>query len=78
MDYLPLACFGVALNMYEGRWRLDGVPWEDATTTLYWLPLGEHLIEFDNVAGYLTPAPQTVFLGSGYNDPLPARYVWIY
>jgi uncharacterized repeat protein (TIGR03803 family) len=73
-SYTQLASFHVDLTPNGAQWRLDGGPWQFTTATLNNLPLGNHLVEFNDYLGYITPPSETVTLVSGSNPTLTRSY----
>ncbi len=65
--YTALASLNITLAPSSARWRLDGGPWQDTSTTLNNLSLGTHTVEYSDLSGYITPASESVSLVSGAN-----------
>lgn len=57
------------------RWRVDGGEWRESGHTLKGLPLGDHLLEFKSVSGWITPPNQTVSIVSGQTTHATGTYI---
>jgi hypothetical protein len=57
--------------------QLDGGPWQPAGTLLTGLSPGNHVVGFNPVSGWVTPASQTVTLTNGQTNILGANYFMI-
>ncbi len=67
-SYTPLASLSVSLTPNYAQWRIDGGAWQNTTTTLNALSLGNHTIDYSTISGYITPASETVALVIGANS----------
>ncbi len=55
-------------------WRVDGGAWRASQTVVGNLSAGSHAVDFKPVAGWTTPAGQTVTVAAGQTASLSARY----
>ena len=46
-------------------WSVDGGSWQAGGTTVSGLTVGPHTVAFNNIAGWTTPASQTVNISNG-------------
>ncbi len=57
------------------QWRRAGTTtWHDSGDTKSDIPVGQHTIEFKEIAGWLAPAPQTVTITAGQTATVSATY----
>lgn len=57
------------------RWRLDGGEWQESETTLSELMEGDHLVFFNQIAGWDSPPSQNITVVRGQTSFLTGTYV---
>ena len=70
---------GLQVNVVQAaaQWRVDGGPWQAGGSSVLGLAIGDHLIEYSEIAGYTRPSSEVVTISSGrllqlnrsYNNP---------
>jgi hypothetical protein len=58
--YADVAPLTVNLVPDQGRWRVDGGDWQQPNTTVPNLLVGDHILEFEAVDGYVAPPTETI------------------
>lgn len=58
----------------SGQWKIDGGAWNASGATVSDLALGEHVVEYAAVEGYVAPAPVTFSLALGEHRVLDAAH----
>jgi hypothetical protein len=73
--YIQLAQVSIALTPANAQWRVDGGAWLASGTVAANLAPGAHTIDYAAVAGFITPASESVNLASGQSLALTRAYV---
>ena len=47
------------------QWRVEGQPWQNSGATETGIPVGQHTVEFSDVAGWTKPGNQAVTINNG-------------
>ncbi|MBF0413396.1 MAG: DUF1566 domain-containing protein [Desulfamplus sp.] len=63
-----------ALNA-GAMWRVDGGDWQNSGVKISNLSIGNHTLEFKDIAGWTNPSSQIVTIRDGENTIVPVRYV---
>ncbi len=56
-------------------WNVDGGTWQASGATISGITVGSHTVAFNNIAGWNTPANQTVNIATGQTTSLTGAYV---
>ncbi len=56
------------------QWRVDGGEWQAGGTTLSGLAVGEHVVEYQDVAGWAKPGSEIVTIFNGQTTTVTAAY----
>ncbi|HEY3855609.1 MAG TPA: hypothetical protein VGO67_14555, partial [Verrucomicrobiae bacterium] len=65
----------VTLNVAGAQWSVDSGAWQNSGATLSGLSVGSHTITFSAVAGWTTPASQTVSIVASQTASVTASYI---
>lgn len=67
---------GVQVNIVQGTalWRVDGGPWQTSGSSVLSLAIGDHLIEYSEIAGYTRPPTEVVSISGGRLSQLNRSY----
>ena len=57
-----------------GEWQLDSGQWQASGSVINDVPVGQHVVNFKSVSGWLTPAAQVVTVSSGQTNLLTGTY----
>jgi YD repeat-containing protein len=58
----------------SAQWRVDGNVWQNSGTVISNLNVGEHLLEFKDIAGWTTPASSAVEIVDGQANTATGNY----
>lgn len=74
-DYQPrMFSYKIVLNPSTARWRLNGGAWNPSGATVMGHQPGNYAIDFEPVAGYVTPSSVTVNFAAGATETLTFTY----
>ena len=73
--YAAAASVGVDLSPTTGQWRIDGGAWRASGTTATDLPAGSYTIDYSSLAGYISPASESITLTAGQVRTFSRGYV---
>ena len=59
------------------QWNMDGRAWQSNGTTLNYIPVDSHIVNFKTLPGWATPDPQTVVIAKGKTTSVTGTYVRI-
>jgi len=60
------------------RWRVDGGPWQRSGFSQTRLPVGQHTVEFSDVAAWANPGYQMVMISNGQTTTSVGNFLKIY
>lgn len=75
--YRSYGLFGqlsVSLDPGSAQWRVDGGAWQSSGTTVNNLSVAQHLVEYQNLPGYIAPAQESVTISAGATTQLTRTY----
>ena len=56
------------------QWRVDNGPWQSSGETASNLSAGEHVVRYQEIGGWIAPAPQTVTVAGGATTETTGTY----
>ena len=59
------------------RWQVDGGTWQNSGATVSGLSVGNHLVTFNAVAGWITPSNQNVMINANQTVTPTGAYVFV-